>query len=59
MLSLVYRERRGITMSTKPHSREKRVVNKTVRVEKKDLNSNKTNNNESILKKLFGLFIKK
>ena len=46
-------------MSTKPHSREKRVVNKTVRVEKKDLNSNKTNNNEPILKKLFGLFIKK
>lgn len=47
-------------MSGKPHAREKRVVNKTVKVEKKALDSNKNKkNNDSVLAKLFGALIKK
>lgn len=41
-------------MSNRPHSREKRVVNKTVKVEKK-----KVDNKESILSKILKTFNKK
>lgn len=42
-------------MSVKPHSREKRVVDKTVKVEKRAVNSTKKNKDLfSILKGLFG-----
>lgn len=42
-------------MNNRPHSREKRVINKTVKVEKKQVNKNKS----SILSSLLSKVIKK
>lgn len=41
-------------MSNKPHSRQKRVVDKTVRVEKKSIDNKKSNSALDLLKSIFG-----
>lgn len=47
-------------MSQKPHSREKRIVDKTVKAEKKTVErKTRTNDVGSVLKGIFGAFIKK
>lgn len=46
-------------MSTKPHSREKKVVQKTVRVEKRKIENKNNTNSNKILKGIFNSLIKK
>lgn len=47
-------------MTTKPHSREKKIVQKAIKVEKKKIDSRKRNNStNNIVKNIFSSLIKK
>lgn len=46
-------------MVTRPHSREKKIVDKTVKVEKRPINSSRENKTIRVFKNIFNSLIKK